>query len=716
MTTLASTLFAPRTGFDSQALAVELPASSGTPAQFTFAQLERMVKHVQGQLAALNFASGTTVSISLINNAEFVAVFLATAEQGLVAAPLNPNYKESEVSFYLDDTKSQLLVVPSGTLRNPASASEGALAAVAAAKALNVRIVEAVLDAQQAKIWLQDADGPLSIAETSTAWPDHTALVLHTSGTTGRPKAVPLTHTNLVTSMHNIRGTYDLSAQDKTYLVMPLFHVHGLVCGLLSALFGGGSVVIPPRFSAKVFWEELVNAQANWYTAVPTIHQIILGLDKPNPMPKLRFVRSCSSSLSPSTFTALEEALQVPVLEAYAMTEAAHQMCSNCLPPGKRKPGTVGIGHGVEVRILDGQGKEVPQGQDGEVCVRGKNVTPGYLNNDKANRDSFFRAEYGNPADVDGFLRTGDQGRKDEDGYLVLTGRIKELINRSGEKISPLEIDSALLAVPGIKEAVSFGMPDEIYGELVGAAVVLDSHAQLDQAAIQEALSSKLIKFKIPNKIFITDSIPKTATGKIQRRNVAATFFMANARLNRVMREIAACERDKSDGIAVQMVDDGLFKVDIVVPEGYPFQPLKMRFISKVYHPNVSSQSGAICLDILKDQWTPIYTLKSTLMSLRSLLCSPEPNDPQDAEVARHYTSDFASYEQTAREWTHKYAAPDPPQTTAKEQGLRDADVARFVNMGFERNKVIEVLDRLDYRNDRVRQISDDTVTEALLK
>ena len=471
------------------------------------------------------------------------------------------------MTFYLDDTKSHLLVVPSGTLSDPASVSEGARAAVAAAKALNVRVVEAVLDVQQAKIWLQDANGPLPVAETSTASPDHTALVLHTSGTTGRPKAVPLTHTNLVTSMHNIRGTYDLSGQDKTYLVMPLFHVHGLVCGLLSALFGGGSVVIPPRFSAKVFWEELVDAQANWYTAVPTIHQIILGLDKPNPLPKLRFVRSCSSSLSPSTFTALEEA----VLEAYAMTEAAHQMCSNCLPPGKRKPGTVGIGHGVEVRILNDKGEELPQGQDGEVCVRGKNVTPGYLNNEKANRDSFFRTKFGNPPDVDGFLRTGDQGRKDEDGYLVLTGRIKELINRSGEKISPLEIDSALLAVPGIKEAVSFGMPDEMYGELVGAAVVLDSHAQLDQAAIQEALSSKLIKFKIPTKIFITDSIPKTyvpiALTQRHRQDptpqrsghflvfVEPPLSMANARLNRVMREIAACERDKSDGIAVQMVD-----------------------------------------------------------------------------------------------------------------------------------------------------------------
>lgn len=429
--------------------------------------------------------------------------------------------------FYLEDTKSQLLIVPSGTLADASNASEGALAAVAAAKSLNVRVVEVALDAANAAITLQDASGPLPTGTPRTASPEDTALVLHTSGTTGRPKAVPLTHTNLVTTMHNIQKTYALTSDDKTFLVMPLFHVHGLLCGLLATLLSGGAVVIPPRFSAKSFWEELVASKANWYTAVPTIHQIVLGLPRPEPMPKLRFVRSCSSSLSPSTFAALEEALQVPVLEAYAMTEAAHQMSSNPLPPAKRKPGTVGIGHGVEVKILNDKGKEQPAGVDGEVCVRGPNVTHGYVNNDKANRESFFRASFGHPAEVDGFLRTGDQGRKDEDGYLVLTGRIKELINRGGEKISPLEVDSALLAINGVKEAVSFAMPDEMYGEIVGAAVVLDDGAKLDQAAIQNELSEKLIKFKIPQKIWIADSIPKTATGKIQRRNVAAAFLSA---------------------------------------------------------------------------------------------------------------------------------------------------------------------------------------------
>lgn len=413
--------------------------------------------------------------------------------------------------FYLDDTKSKLLILPHGTLKGD-GASDGALAALKAAQGLQVRVVEIKLDVATATMNLLDGDTPLPTATTRQAHENDTALVLHTSGTTGRPKAVPLTHKNLLTSMHNIQNTYKLTPQDKTFLVMPLFHVHGLLCGLLASFLAGSAVAIPSRFSASTFWEDVQACKVNWYTAVPTIHQIVLTLDRPTPLPQFRFIRSCSSSLSPTTFHALEEALNAPVLEAYAMTEASHQMTSNPVPPAKRKPGTVGIGHGVEVKILNEKGEELPQGQNGEVCVRGANITHGYLNNDKANRDSFFRTEFGNcPPESDGYLRTGDQGRKDEDGYLVLTGRIKELINRSGEKISPLEIDSALLSLSGIKEAVSFSMPHDMYGEVVGAAVVLKEGATgIDQASIQRDLAEKLIKFKIPEKIWIAEIIPKT--------------------------------------------------------------------------------------------------------------------------------------------------------------------------------------------------------------
>ncbi|WFD21775.1 oxalate--CoA ligase [Malassezia equina] len=705
--TLVTSLFAPRTGYQEDAKAIELPASTGTPASFTYAQLHGMIQTVRAQLAALSLPKGATLSSSLINSAEFVAVFLATAEEGLIAAPLNPGYKESEAQFYLDDTQSKLLILPKGSLSGE-NVSEGALAAKRAAESLNVRVLEAVLDAANATVTLVDAQGPLPKGTPTGASEDLTALILHTSGTTGRPKAVPLSHKNMLATMHNIQRTYELTPNDKTYLVMPLFHVHGLMCGLLSTLFSGGCVVIPPRFSASTFWDEVVQSSPTWYTAVPTIHQIVLTLERPASIPKFRFLRSCSSSLSPSTFQALEDALGAPVLEAYAMTEAAHQMTSNPLPPAKRKPGTVGIGHGVEVKVLNERGEDLLTGQNGEVCVRGPNVTVGYLNNDKANRDSFFRTKYGNsPSSSDGFLRTGDQGHLDEDGYLVLTGRIKELINRSGEKISPLEIDNALLSIKGIKEAVSFGVPDDMYGELVGAVVVLqDGASGMDQASIQKELSGKLIKFKIPNRIWIAESIPKT----FGRAGDDATFVeattMEGARLKRIMREIAACEKDPDDEITVKMID------------GYPFHPLQMRFITKVYHPNVSSQSGAICLDILKDQWSPVYTLKTTLMSLRSLLCSPEPNDPQDAEVARHYTSDFEGYEKTARYWTELYASREPNQKKQADDlqlaGLEAKHVDKFCDMGFGRDEVITTLRRLNYRGENIQKIPDERVRVML--
>lgn len=249
---------------------------------------------------------------------------------------------------------------------------------------------------------------------------------------------------------------------------------------------------MPTRFSASDFWSDFVTYKANWYTAVPTIHQILLKTPLPNPIPDIRFIRSCSSPLSPKTLQDLEKTFNAPVLEAYAMTEAAHQMTSNPLPPGKRQPGSVGIGTGVEVRILDDAGKEVPQGTTGEICVRGENVTKGYLNNPSANESSFTK---------DGFFRTGDQGIKNPSGYVTITGRIKELINKGGEKISPIEIDNTLLSHPNVAEAVSFAVPDEgHYGEDVGAAVVLKNDDVTDYD-LKSWVGDRLAKFKVPGQV-----------------------------------------------------------------------------------------------------------------------------------------------------------------------------------------------------------------------
>lgn len=381
-----------------------------------------------------------------------------------------------------------LILVPRGaTARNEP--------AVQAARKHASAIAECYLEGSRVKLDLKEK-GKLAgrlHSRMATAEAENIALVLHTSGTTDKPKAVPLTHRNLTTTMRNVKNTYELTPQDRTILVMPLFHIHGLLAGLLASLLAGGSVIVPPKFSATQFWDDFITHKATWYTAVPTIHQILLKHPPPGPKPKIRFIRSCSSPLSPKTYHEMERMFGAPVLEAYAMTEAAHQMCSNPLPHrGRREPGSVGFGQGVEVKVLDAHGLEVPIGGEGEICIRGENVTKGYLNNEKANKETFT---------AEGFFRTGDQGKIDEDGYVTLTGRIKEFINRGGEKISPIELDDVIGNCPGVSEAVSFGIPSEMFGQEVGVAVVPTGGMCVTEKEIINFVTTRLASHKIPTRV-----------------------------------------------------------------------------------------------------------------------------------------------------------------------------------------------------------------------
>jgi len=338
--------------------------------------------------------------------------------------------------------------------------------------------------------------------------------VLHTSGSTGRPKRVPLKHRNMTVSCGNVVKTYDLKPNDVSLCVMPLFHIHGLIASTLSTFLTGGTVVVPNKFNPMSFWRTVREHGVTWYSCVPTIHQLSTArlTEKPEGIEKLRFVRSCSSALSPALMEKLEKIIQVPVLEAYGMTEASHQMCSNPLPPSQRKAASVGPGTGVKVGIMDDEGNLQASGQLGEVVIQGPNVIEGYENNPEANAKSFTK----------GWFRTGDQGMIDGDGYLHLTARIKELINRGGEKIAPLEIDEIMLKHPCVAEAVAFGMPHPTWGEEVAIAVVLKEPQS--EAALLEHCKQHLADFKVPKKIHIVEQIPRTATGKIQRRAVAAAF------------------------------------------------------------------------------------------------------------------------------------------------------------------------------------------------
>ncbi|KAI9712517.1 MAG: hypothetical protein M1812_006826 [Candelaria pacifica] len=471
---------------DTNSTAIVIPIKP-TPLTVSYQQLAAQVASFQKKLAVLGLTPQAAVSIALPNSLEFIVAFLAASWQRAIAAPLNPAYKQAEFEFYIDDLSSAIALVPEGSVARDA-------AAVRAARKYNAAIAECYWNGQEVVLDIKEA-GKLKgngNQTVETPQPDDIALVLHTSGTTGRPKAVPLTHKNLTRTMKNIWATYELSTGDRTLLVMPLFHVHGLLAGLLAPLHSGGSVIVPPRFSASEFWDDYNTHKATWYTAVPTIHQILLRNPPPDPKPNIRFIRSCSSPLSPKVFFELEKTFDAPVLEAYAMTEAAHQMTSNALPPGKRQPGSVGIGQGVEVRILDQDGNEVAQGSEAEICIRGENVTNGYLNNPEANKSSFTSR---------GFFRTGDQGKMGEDGYVFITGRIKELINKGGEKISPIELDNVLAQHPALAEAVSFAIADEMYGQDIGVALVLKDGQNLDENSLRQWTSEKVSKFKVPKKV-----------------------------------------------------------------------------------------------------------------------------------------------------------------------------------------------------------------------
>jgi acyl-CoA synthetase (AMP-forming)/AMP-acid ligase II len=453
----------------------------------TYDDLRQRVRSMAAALRSAGIARGDRVALALPNGLDAIVAFLAASAAG-TAAPLNPGYKFEEFCFYLADTGAKILMVP----------RDDAPEARRAAEQAGIPVVT------------PDVAGTGSVPAPD---PDDIALVLHTSGSTGRPKRVPLRHRNLTASTRNIAQTYALSSADVSLCLMPLFHVHGLMASTMATLLAGGTVVVPARFNAMAFWRTVRDHGVTWYSAVPTIHQLILTR-KSGDAHRLRFVRSCSAALPPDLMRRMEEYFAAPVLEAYGMTEASHQMASNPLPPAPRKAEAVGPATGMRISIRNDKGEELPGGNAGEVCIDGPSVIREYENNPEATAKSFFGD----------WFRTGDQGILDADGYLRLTGRIKELIIRGGENIAPREIDEVLLAHPAVAEAVCFGVPHPTWGEEVEAAVVLRTDTPADEAELIRFCRGPLADFKCPKKIHIVTAIPRTATGKIQRLNVAAAL------------------------------------------------------------------------------------------------------------------------------------------------------------------------------------------------
>jgi oxalate---CoA ligase len=465
----------------------------------TYAQTADRVEALAQRLAGLGVGRGDRVALSLPNGPDVVLLLLAITALGAAAAPLNPAYTVTEFTFFLTDIAPRLLLIP----------ASGAAAASAAAADTQTTLVGVQPGDDGPPDLLADGRSPAPQRSFEQGGPEDVAVVLHTSGTTSRPKQVPLLQRNLMASAATIAAHYQLSPDDVSFCVMPLFHIHGLVASTFAAMRAGGSVIAPRRFTPHRFWPQAREHAATWLSAGPTLHQMILDrADQAGPPSAMRFVRSCSSALSPALLERTEQVYRVPMLEAYGMTEASHQMTSNPLPPAPRLPGSVGVPTGTQVAIADKTGTLQPDGTPGEVVIRGPGVMPGYVNNPAATAEAFFGA----------WFRTGDRGVL-RDGYLFLEGRLKEMILRGGENIAPAEIEQVLMSHSAVRDAVCFGIADAKYGELVGAAVTLSAQAEV--ADLIDHCREQLAAFKVPTRIDVLTEIPRTPTGKVQRRKVA---------------------------------------------------------------------------------------------------------------------------------------------------------------------------------------------------
>ena len=468
--------------------------------------------HVEATIATLNrlgIGRGDRVAIVLPNGPEMASAFVATAA-GASACPLNPGYRADEFEFYLNDLNARALIVEANSDS----------AAVEVARKLGVRVLSLV-PGEMAGTFTLSGEAGGTAERQGMAESGEIALILHTSGTTSRPKIVPLTHANVCASACNVRDTLMLTSGDCGLNIMPLFHIHGLIAGLLAPLAAGSRIFCSPGFNALKFFGWMNEARPTWYTAVPTMHQTILARAANNKdtieAHPLRFLRSSSSSMPPQVIGDLEVAFGAPLIESYGMTEAAHQMASNPLPPARRKPGTVGVAAGPEIAIMNAAGDLLGAAETGEIVIRGPNVTTGYESNPKANAEAF----------TNGWFRTGDQGVLDDEGYVSITGRLKEIINRGGEKISPREVDEVLMDHPAVQQVVTFAVPHDKLGEDVVAAVVLREGATATERELRAFVAERLVDFKVPRKILMLDEIPKGATGKLQRIGLAQKLGLA---------------------------------------------------------------------------------------------------------------------------------------------------------------------------------------------
>jgi long-chain acyl-CoA synthetase len=470
--------------------------------RITFSELARSCRDVATLLRSHGLRPGDTVSLVMPNGLMTLRLLLGAMHGGWCVNPVNLLSQPEQMRYVLGHSDSKL-VFASG-------AWEAAVRLALAGVDREVQLVIVEPDAQALPPALEGAQ--TSDAEPPS--PDQTALLMYTSGTTGTPKGVMLTQFNLAANAHAIGEEHQLTPQDRVLAVLPLYHINAFAVTMLAPLAFGGSLAMPPKFSAARFWAQAAQNECTWLNVVPTMISYLLeGAAPPREQTaRLKFCRSASAALPPDHLSAFEAKFGVGIIETMGLTETVAPAFSNPLEPTQRKLGSVGKASGCEARIIDSNLLPVADGQTGEVAIRGPNVMPGYYKNEAATRAAFT---------LEGWLRTGDLGHRDADGFFFITGRIKELIIKGGENIAPREIDETLLRHPAVLDAAAVGIPDRHYGQEIMACVILRPGHTADETTLREFCVTQLGRYKTPKVFRFVDEFPRGPSGKVQRLKLA---------------------------------------------------------------------------------------------------------------------------------------------------------------------------------------------------
>ncbi len=473
--------------------------------ELTYAAVREHARATASRLHALGLGKGDTASFLLGNGPATAELILGTMYAGCICAPLNTAAGAAQLAYVIGHSQTSVVFV--------SPEFEPQLAEAVASSGCDVRVI--VTDVDAGPDWPVESDSAAALPDVASG---DDAMLIYTSGTTGNPKGVLLTHTNVLAGASNVVGAHELTAADRGLCVLPLCHINAQIVSLFGVLASGGTIVLPHRFSTSQFWGWIADYECTWFSVVPTIIAYLLHerdeLDARTreALARIRFGRSASAPLPPALHEQFESRFGIPIVETMGITEAAAQILTNPLPPAARKIGSPGLPYGNEVIIATPEGAELDSGEQGEILVRGANVMRGYLRDPAATAAA---------VDADGWLHTGDLGAKDDDGYVFVTGRLKELIIKGGENISPREIDDALFSHPAVVEAGALGVPDDDFGEDVVACVVVRDDAECEEQELIEHCAARTGTFKAPRRILFLRDLPKGPTGKVQRHELA---------------------------------------------------------------------------------------------------------------------------------------------------------------------------------------------------